>query len=128
MSNPHVGTWKFRADRSKASAEGLRGAPPTIEITPYDQDGLTTNIPEFEVSLAIKFDGRDYEVQGPGVPEGTASSGTRIDSHRVLVTDKSKGKVLHTTEWKVSPDSTTLTMTVDDPGTRTLSVFVYERE
>lgn len=123
--SPFIGSWKLNRAESNAPAKELENAPPVIVMTPYGPDGLTSHIPAFEVSLSIRFDGQDYAVQGPGVPNGAESSGRWIDAHAVLVTDKFQGKAQHSTEWRVSADGEKLTMTVMEPGKESY-VLLYD--
>ena len=76
----------------------------------------------------MKFDGKDYPETGPNVAPGSASSGRRVNEHTLEVTDKVKGEVIDTTQFKVSADGKTLTLTVHEKGQSKPVTYVYDRD
>ena len=103
------------------------GSPAEFEIQPYEGGGLSLITPAYKDTLNIKFDGKDYPETGPNVAPGSASSGRRVNERTLEITDKVKGQVLDTTEFKVSPDGKTLTLTVHEQGQSKPLVFIYEK-
>lgn len=97
------------------------------DIEPYDGDGLTFNTPAYQDTLSMKFDGRDYEEKGPNVAHGSMSSGKRVNAQTLEVTDKVKGEVMDHTEYKVSPDGKTLTLTIHETGQPKALTIVYDK-
>lgn len=118
-SGGFAGTWETKSEKVSA--------PPVWEIQPY-AGGLSFVYPSYKDRLDIKFDGKDYVEQGPNAPKGVFTSGKRLDSHTIQMTDKHDGKVLDTDECKVSTDGKTLTMTVHSTGQAIPLVVVYDRQ
>lgn len=102
-------------------------SPDEWDIEPYDGDGLTFNTPAYQDTLSMKFDGKEYEEKGPNVAPGSMSSGKRVNAHTLEVTDKVKGEVMDHTEYKVSPDGKTLTLTIHETGQPTALTIVYDK-
>jgi len=115
-----AGTWEITTVKTNS--------PPEFDIKPYESGGLTFVVPAYSDIQSMKFDGKDYAETGPNVAPGSTSSGRRVNEHTLEVTDKVKGDVIDTTEFKVSADGKTLTLTVHDKGQSKPLTFVYERE
>jgi len=114
-----AGTWE--------STDVKIGSPDEWVIEAYDGDGLTFNTPAYQDTLSMKFDGKDYEEKGPNVAPGSASSGKRVDAHTLDVTDKVKGQVMDHTEFAVSQDGKTLTLTIHESGQPHALTIVYDK-
>jgi hypothetical protein len=114
-----AGTWE--------TTEFKIGSPEEWDIQPYESNGLSFITPAEKDTLNIKFDGKEYSEQGPNVAEGSTSSGRRIDSRTLEITDKIKGKVMDTVEFKLSPDDKTLTLTIHVRGEKKPVTVVYDR-
>jgi hypothetical protein len=99
-----------------------------LEIQPYEKDGLTLSLPAEHFSTKMRFDGKDYPVQGTEVAPGSASSGHRVNDHTLEITDKINGKTIDTQRITLSPDLKTLTMTVQQPDQSTPDTLVFNRE
>ena len=97
------------------------------DIEAYDGDGLTFNTPAYQDTLSMKFDGRDYEEKGPNVAPSSASSGKRVNSHTLEVTDKVKGEVMDHTKFEVSHDGKTLTLTIRETGQPKAQTIIYDK-
>jgi hypothetical protein len=104
------------------------GSPYEFEIKPYDGDGLSFYAPTEQETLTMKFDGKDYPDTGPNVPEGSVCSGHRVDERTLEMTDKIKGTVMDTAQFKVSSDLGTLTITVHEKGQSDPLTFLYDRQ
>jgi hypothetical protein len=102
-------------------------SPDEWDITPFEGDGLTFDTPAYKDTLSMKFDGKDYEEKGPNVAANSMSSGKRVNSHTLEVTDKVKGEVMDHTRYEVSPDGKTLTVTIHNTGQPKPQVIVYDR-
>jgi hypothetical protein len=113
------GTWE--------SADVKFNSPNDWEISSYGAHGLTFYTPAYKDTLSMNFDGKDYTEKGPRVAPGSTSSGKRVDAHTLEVTDKIKGKVMDHTKFEVSPDGSTLTMTVHESGQPNALTIVYHR-
>ena len=114
-----AGTWED-ADVKFSGAEEW-------EVSPYEKDGLTFNNPSYKDTISIKFDGKDYEENGPNVAAGSTSSGKRVNTHTLALVDKVKGETVDHATYKVSADGKTLTMTVHDAGQPKPIMIVYDK-
>ena len=57
----------------------------------------------------LKFDGKDYPVEGRRAAPGSTSSARRVDERTLEITDKVNGEVTSTDLSELSPDLKTLT-------------------
>jgi len=115
-----AGTWESTSVKVNSPLE--------FDIQPYQSDGLSFVVPAYSDTLSMKFDGKDYAETGPNVAPGSTSSGRRVNEHTLEVTDKVKGDVIDTTEFKVSADGKTLTLTVHEKGQSKQQIYVYDRD
>ena len=96
----------------------------TVQVRPYETQGLSFFFPTENASIKVSLDGKDY----PN-PAGTStSSSRRVNAQALEMTRKSKDKVLETRQFTVSPDLKTLTMTVNSPDKDEPDVFVFDRQ
>jgi hypothetical protein len=100
----------------------------TLQIRPYDADGLSFNYPSAEVTRNVRFDGKDYPTVGHGAAEGSTSSARWVDNHTLEFTDKSKGKITRTYQLELSRDHKTVTQTAHPVGQQGPTIFVFERQ
>ncbi|MBV8072580.1 MAG: hypothetical protein JO270_21940 [Acidobacteriaceae bacterium] len=114
-----AGTWQ--------STKLSLSQPAEWDIQPYEGDGLSFNFPAEKDTLNMKFDGKEYTEQGPNVAPDSTSSGRRINSRTLEITDKVKGREMDKTMFKVSPDGKTLTLTVHNAGEKNPQTIVYDR-
>lgn len=98
----------------------------TMQVRPFEGDGISIVVGSAGVTKNVKFDGKDYP--NPGSPRPVVSSAQRVDGNTIALTDKLDGKVLSTRELRVSDDGKTLTMTVHQPGRSEPNILVFERE
>jgi hypothetical protein len=113
------GTW----DSSSEKADRVE-----IEIQPYEGDGLSFTNRNQHSAKTMKFDGKDYPVKDPNAPAGAMSSARRVDASTLEFTEKRNGKVADTQHIQLSPDGSTLTMTIQPASGRKPNVLVFERE
>jgi hypothetical protein len=99
-----------------------------LEIQPYQRDGLALLLPAEHSARKMKFDGKDYPVQGAEVAPGSASSGHRLNNHTLEIIDKINGRATDTQRIKLSPDLNTLTMIVQQAGHSKPDKLVFNRE
>jgi hypothetical protein len=99
-----------------------------LEIQPYQGDGLALLLPAEHSARKMKFDGKDYPVQGAEVAPGSASSGRRVNDHTLEIADKINGRITDTQRIILSPDLNTLTMTVQQAGHSKPDALVFNRE
>ncbi len=98
-----------------------------LQIRPYEGNGLSF-IRSPQDTRNLKLDGKDYPVEGRGVPPGSTSSARRVDDRTLEITDEVNGKVTRIDRREVSPDLKNLTRTVRPVGQREPAVFVFERQ
>ena len=115
-----AGTWE--------STEMKLGAPANWEIQSFGGDGMSFLTPANKERDDVKFDGKDYESQGPRVAPESTVSGKQIDERTIELTDKLKGKVIETDHLELSADGKTLTVTLNFPGVDKPETDVYERQ
>jgi hypothetical protein len=98
-----------------------------LQIRPYEGNGLSF-IRSPQDTRNLKFDGKDYPVEGRGVAQSSTSSARRVDERTLEIIDKVNGKVRRTERRELSPDLKTLTRTVRPVGQREPAIFVFERQ
>jgi hypothetical protein len=99
-----------------------------IQVRPYEGDGLSIVNRSEEVIRSLKFDGKDYPIQGANVPKGLVSSGRRVSDRNLQIADKINGKTVATEQIELSPDHKTLTMTKQAATRSKPNIFVFERQ
>jgi hypothetical protein len=114
-----VGTWESESDTVTYTFE--------FQIAPYEGDGFTLISPG-GTTKNMKFDGKDYPIQGQYVFPGTVASGRRVNERTVEVTDKTNGRVVDKQHIELSPDLKTLTITSHPAGQSKANVFAFDRE
>ncbi len=114
-----AGTWESTEEQVNSSYE--------MQVQPYEDDGLSFVNPAQKITKNIKFDGKDYAPEGPGLPAGYVTSGRRLGDRAVELTDKIGSKVLDTQQVEVSLDNKTLTITTHVPGRTKPNIQVFER-
>jgi hypothetical protein len=102
-------------------------SPDEWEISSYESDGLTFNTPAYQDVLSMKFDGKEYEEKGPNVASGSTSSGKRLNTNTLEVTDKIKGQVMDHAKYELSPDGKRLTLTIQETGQEKPLTMVYDK-
>lgn len=115
-----TGTWESTSEQMNSVY--------VLQVRTYEGDGLSFINPSAEMTRRLKFDGKDYAIQGPNVPQGFVSSGRRVNERALEVMDKLNGKTIATKQIELSPDHKTLTMTVLAAGRSKPSIFVFDRE
>jgi hypothetical protein len=121
-----------------SGASGLAGTWETVTVTlsspreiyieKYDTDGYFITFPGRKQTVKMKFDGKDYQEEGPTVVEGSTSSGRRINDRTTETTEKIKGKLIEVAKATISADGLTQTIVVTEPGDPTPVVLIYENE
>jgi hypothetical protein len=99
-----------------------------MQIEAYEGDGLSFARVGQKAAKNLKFDGKDYPIEGNDLPAGYVTSGHRVNARTVELAEKIGRKPLNTQRAEVSTDSKTLTMTVKPRGEGNVRVYVFERE
>jgi hypothetical protein len=122
-----------RADRGSGfagdwqSIKETMNSPFSVEVKAFQVDGLSFFTPSEKQSKNVRFDGKEYPNEGPGVDPTASSSARRVDEHTLVITDRAKGKVTDTKEVGLSGDLKTLTITTHIVGQDRPTVLVFER-
>ena len=103
-------------------------SPDEIYIEPYGAGGHLITIPGRKQIIRMKLDGKEYPEEGPTVPDGSTSSGHRLDERTIETTEKIKGRLIESAKATISQDGATQTVVVTEPGNKIPLVLVYERE
>lgn len=98
-----------------------------LQVRPYEGDGLSF-IRSPQDIRNLKFDGKDYPVEGPGAGPGVTSSARRVDERTLEITDKVNGRIIRTERREISPDLKTLTRTIRPSGQQEPNIYIYERQ
>lgn len=118
-SGGFAGTWQ--------TADLTLSDPSLLQIE-ASSGGLAVSWPSDKVTMAVTFDGKDFPVDGPTVPKGWTSSAKRVHPDLIRMTDTLSGKVMNTTDWKLSSDGKVLTITEHDSGEKKATVSVFDRQ
>jgi len=98
-----------------------------LKIRPFGKDGLSFDSAQGQTRKVV-LDGKDYPTVGPNANAGATASVRRTDGHTLQLTDKIKGRVVDTEQFRLSPDGKALTIVVHKPGQRAPNTFVFERQ
>jgi hypothetical protein len=130
-ADPHVGTWKMNAAKSKSQYKS-----DTVRFEPLDNgvkvvgDAITTEGKVLHEEVTAKYDGKDYPY--PGSPYADTMSFKRIDANTFDQVMKKNGKVVATAREVFSKDGKTLTRTLkakDEKGQESIiAIVVYEKQ
>ena len=128
LRNPLVGTWKLNLAKSKYDpGTAPKSLTDTVEAqgdgVKYTVDGVGPAGKSYSYSFAVKFDGKDNPIMGPGRTDETVSA-NRIDSNNFEFTSKKGGKVTGTFKATVSPDG--MVKTIDAKGTNAAGVKTFD--
>ncbi len=100
----------------------------TLQVRPYEGDGLSFVEPAIDVTRNVKFDGKDCPNVGPNATPGATSSIRRVNERAVEMTYKINGSVLYTEQIELSPNLKTLTVTRRIVGETEPNIRVFERQ
>jgi hypothetical protein len=109
------------------SVRETMNSPVSLQVTPFQGDGLAFASVESRVTRNVRFDGADYPDAGENARPGSASSVRRLDARDLVITGKSNGKVTFTEDVKLSADLKTLTLIQHFPGRDQPNVLVFRR-
>ena len=100
-----AGTW--------VSTKEMVNSVITLQISPYENDGLSLTSSAAGTTTNLKFDGE---------------SARRLSTSALEVIQRSEGKVILTKQYELSPDLKTLTITTRIAGRAFPNIFVFERQ
>lgn len=120
--NPQVGTWKMNAEKSKFPT-GMAPKSITRTVTQdgdgfkYSFEGQGPDGSAMSFSFTAKYDGKDYEVNGAGMPYGADHIAIKqINSHMWSATLKKGDKVVGNSTTTVSHDGKMATLNSHGTG------------
>jgi len=113
-----AGTW--------LSKEATMASGYSVQVRPYEGDGLSFKYSSNGTIQNVKFDGGDYAMVAP--IEGYTTSARRVNERTLEITYKVKGKVGDTQTMELSSDLKTLTMTRHMVGQSEPYIEVFERQ
>lgn len=100
----------------------------TIQVQPYEGDGLSFIYVSQGLTRNVKFDGGDYPQMGQNARPGATTSARRVNERSLEITSKIDDKVASTQEVTLSSDGQSLMMTVHASGRTTPNILVFERQ
>jgi hypothetical protein len=100
----------------------------TLQVRPYEKDGLSFIDPSAQVTRSVRFDGKDYPTRGSGATPGSTSSIQRGNDRTLELTYKINGTLLYTQHIELSSDRKTLTITRLIEGESEPNIKVFERQ
>ena len=103
-------------------------APSTIEFAPSGKDGLLFKSPDYKSSSDAQFDGKDYPLTGPTVPEHATITLKHTGPRAFEAVMKHNGKALFRETYRVSPDGHTLTVTGSSVAVNEPYTDVYDKQ
>ena len=99
-----------------------------MQVKAFEGDGLSFISPSEHRTRNVKFDGKDYVIEGPNSSGTATASVRRVDDRNLAMTEKMKGKVIDTQEIALSADGKTLTITMRFAGRDKPNVLVFVRQ
>jgi hypothetical protein len=115
-----VGNW--------GSMDTRRRAPDDWVIQPYEKDGLSFTSQSGKEHFSVKFDGKDYADEGPGVAAASTFSGRRLDERTIELYGMTKETLTYSEHLQVSEDRKTMTVIVILTGATASETDVYDRQ
>jgi hypothetical protein len=107
--SPFDGTWKIDLNTTQFADKSSANAPTfTFKSTP---NGLMYSDPSSGESFDVKFDGKDYPVQGP---RGGTVSVNKLNERSIVQTVKREGKVVRVYYMTVSADGKTASLKTEN--------------
>jgi hypothetical protein len=137
QTNPVVGSWKLNLEKSKFPT-GM--APKSLSRTvtadgdsvTYSFEGQGPDGSALKYSFTVKYDGKDYEVTGSGMPYGADHIAIkRVNSHMFSATLKKDGKEVGTSTSTVSHDGKTTTLNskgTDAKGNMVKTTSIFDKQ
>ena len=136
-SKAFVGTWKLNLEKSKyAAGQAPKSLTRTVsadgDAVTYKFEGVGADGTAFSFSFTSKYDGKDAEVTGAGMPYGADHIAIKqVNSHETTATLKKGDKVVGSSTATVSHDGKMVTLTskgTDANGKPVKSVSIYDKQ
>ena len=136
-SKAFVGTWKLNLEKSKypagtAPKSLTRTVSADGDTVTYKFEGVSADGTAFSFGYSTKYDGKDSEMTGTGIPYGADHIAIKqLNSHQLSATLKKGDKAVGSTSSTVSHDGKKLTLTskgTDANGKPEKTVSVYDKQ
>lgn len=131
--NPHLGTWKLNEAKSKIPAGMMKNTTVVYSTEGVNvkctTDGTAGDGTPLHTEWVGQFDGKDYPLTGD--PTADSRAYTKIDDHKLTLTNKKDGKVTTSGQIVVSADGKTRTLTVSGKnavGKKVSGTAVYDKQ
>lgn len=137
QANPAVGTWKLNLEKSKfPTGTAPKSLTRTVTVdgdnVKYSFEGQGPDGAALSYGFTVKYDGKDYDVTGAGMPYGADHIAIkRVNSHMFSATLKKADKIVGTSNSTVSHDGKTTTLYskgTDDKGKPVKSTSIYDKQ
>jgi len=115
-----AGKWKTKNVKNNS--------PNVLEFAAAGADGLSIKIPDLNVAVEAKFDGKEYPITGPTVPPNFALTIQKAGPSGFDMTELQNGKALYKVNYSVSPDGKTLTETGGAVATNEKVRVLFDRQ
>lgn len=132
-ADPHMGTWKLNAAKSKITPGTLIFNTITYKTmfgkVKVEGEGVDADGKPVHSEWTGNFDGKDYPVTGD--PISDARSYTKVDDRTLDLTVKKGGKIIDTVRMVLSADGKSRTVTVagtTPKGKKFKNVVVYDKQ
>jgi hypothetical protein len=129
----NVGTWKLNELRSKIPPGVMKNTMVVYESVGNDikvtTDGTDKDGRPIHTEWTGRFDGRDYPLIGD--PAADTRSYTKVNDHRLSLTNKKNGKIMISGHIVLSADGKSRTLTLmgaDATGKTVTSTAVYDKQ
>jgi hypothetical protein len=99
-----------------------------MQVRAFEGDGLSFISLSEHRTRNVKFDGKDYVIEGPNSSGKATASVRRVDDRNLALTEKMNGKVIDTQEIVLSADGKTLTITMRFVGREKPNVLVFVQQ
>jgi hypothetical protein len=110
------------------SVKETNNATVLLQVKAFEGDGLSFISLSERRTRNVKFDEKDYPIEGANASGKGTASVRRVDDRHLVMTEKMDGKVFDTQEIVLSPDGKTLTMTIRFVGREKPNVAVFARQ
>jgi hypothetical protein len=130
----NIGTWKLNELKSKIPPGVTKNTMVVYESVGNDikvtTDGTDKDGQPIHTEWTGRFDGKDYPLTGDPAAADTRSY-TKVNDHRLALTNKKNGKLTISGHIVLSPDGKSRTLTLigaDATGKKVTSIAVYDKQ
>jgi hypothetical protein len=129
----NIGTWKLNELKSKIPPGVMKNTMVVYESVgdniKVTTDGTDKDGQPIHTEWTGRFDGKDYPLTGD--PTADTRSYTKVNDHRLALTNKKNGKLMISGHIVLSADGKSRTLTLigaDAAGKKVTSIAVYDKQ